>query len=110
MNLNNMCCASALSLDIMYMRSKIDWDKRKIKFKTKLWTDKEDKYDNRPYALQLIIRSKKTDNCESYQITESNLQQMSGKDAAVFLMNKIKEMIKRVDPNCEVADFECMEE
>ena len=73
MNLNNLCNVLFISL-----------------------SDSDDKYDDHPFGIVLIISSSATKQTESYSIKEEHLQQMSH-PYDNFIAPKIKQMIENVE-------------
>ena len=96
MNLNNLCNVLFISLNLHYARYKKEYAKKGISMRFKLFSDSNDKYDDHPFGIALIISSSATKQTESYSIKEEHLQQMSH-PYDNFIAPKIKQMIKDVE-------------
>lgn len=96
MNLNNFCNALFISLNLHYARYKKEYAKKGISMKFDLFSDSDDKYDDHPFGIALIVSSNVTKQTESYFIKEEHLQQMVH-PYDNFIVPKIKQMIKDVE-------------
>ena len=96
MNLNNFCNALFISLNLHYAKYKKEYAKKGIFIRLDLLSDSDDKYDDHPFGIVLIISSSATKQTESYSIKEEHLQQMDH-PYDNFIAPKITQMIKNVE-------------
>lgn len=96
MNLNNLCTVAWFALTAKYYRNKKEYDKRKLVLDFHLLTDPKDEFDNNPFGIQMIVRSYKTNQTESYVYTKEVLENVEHA-ADVLIIPKIKSMIENVE-------------
>lgn len=104
MNLNNCCTAAFVGLEIHYYRFKKDYDKRGIVLDFNIDKFSEPAGKNMygeemrtdPYAIQVIVKSEKTNKNKSCVFNEEELQN-SENSADNLIILKIKEMINYVE-------------
>ena len=95
MNLNNLCTAAWLALELAYARHKKECDKDKIVLYFNLLTEPDDEFDNNPFGIQIIARSYVTNYIESHVFTEEILKGFSH-PANELIIPKMKSMIESV--------------
>lgn len=92
MNLNNLCNMLYVSLNLNYIKYKKEYMKKGIIMRFDIFSDADDKYDDHPFGIVLIISSNVTKRTESYFIKEDDLQQMDH-PYDNLIAPKIKQMI-----------------
>lgn len=96
MNLHNLCNVGFISLSIHYAKFKDEYNKKGIFLYFDLLADSDDKYQNNAFGLQVVVRSKNTNNVESFVFTEEILKKMD-EPGEKYIIPKIKQMICDVE-------------